>query len=140
MQRGLYRGFVIYVLLLLTATSVFAGAQTESDSPANAGDSRYVEYDADAFDAAADQTRVYFFHAGWCPSCRSLDRDINANLDRIPEGVILFKIDYDTSNDLKRRYGVTYQHTLVVVDADGELVHTWNGGDFDRLLDELEGI
>jgi thiol-disulfide isomerase/thioredoxin len=102
------------------------------------GESRYVDYSEAAFNAAEDQTRVYFFHAGWCPSCRALNRDINANVDRIPEDVVLFKIDYDSSTQLKTRYGVTYQHTLVVVDAEGKLVHKWTGGTFEDLLEELE--
>jgi thioredoxin 1 len=105
-----------------------------------AAPSRYVQYDEVAFNAAAGQTRVYFFHAGWCPSCRALERDINANLDRIPADVVLFKTDYDSNTALKRRYGVTYQHTLVVVDAEGELVSKWTGGDFNDILEQLAGI
>jgi hypothetical protein len=127
-------------LVLVSVAAVSAGAQSETDMVGDSEESRYVVYDEEAFNAAADQTRVHFFHAAWCPTCRTLDREINANLNRIPEGVVLFKTDYDASGELKRRYGVTYQHTLAVVDAEGELVHKWTGGNFDRLLEELEGI
>ena len=148
MQKNIYKGIAGFVLLLVGIVA-FAGAQQESSSAAgaeagaaaeNAAPSRYVLYDEVAFNAAAGQTRVYFFHAGWCPSCRALERDINANLDRIPADVVLFKTDYDSNTALKRRYGVTYQHTLVVVDAQGELVTKWTGGDFDDILEQLAGI
>jgi thioredoxin len=140
MQKQLYRGISGIVLVLLVGVVAFAGAQEEAPSTSGEESSQYVVYDEAAFEAAADQTRVYFFHAGWCPTCRSLDRDITRNLDRIPAEVVLFKTDYDSSTALKRRYGVTYQHTLVVVDAEGELVSKWTGGDFDNILEQLAEI
>jgi len=70
---------------------------------------------------------VLFFHASWCPSCRGLSSDIEENLSAIPEGVSILKVDYDTETELKKKYGVTYQHTLVQVDADGTLIKKWSG-------------
>jgi thiol-disulfide isomerase/thioredoxin len=140
MQKNLYRGVLGIVLGLLVGITAFAGAQEESSMDGGAMASGYVDYDEEAFGEAADQTRVYFFHAGWCPSCRALDRDITENVDRIPTDAVIFKTDYDSSRALKTRYGVTYQHTFVVVDAEGELVHRWTGGNFDDLLRELADL
>jgi thiol-disulfide isomerase/thioredoxin len=70
---------------------------------------------------------VLFFHASWCPSCRGLNTDIENNLKSIPEGVSILKVDYDKEVDLKKKYGVTYQHTLVQVDKDGNLIKKWSG-------------
>lgn len=70
---------------------------------------------------------VLFFHASWCPSCRSLNSDIEANMGSIPEGVSILKVDYDKETELKKKYGVTYQHTLVQVDKDGNLIKKWSG-------------
>jgi hypothetical protein len=36
-------------------------------------------------------------------------------------------VDYDNSDELKKKYGVTYQHTLVQVDKDGNLIKKWSG-------------
>ena len=36
-------------------------------------------------------------------------------------------VDYDKSAELKKKYEVTYQHTLVEVSADGSLVKKWSG-------------
>ncbi len=70
---------------------------------------------------------VLFFHASWCPSCRGLNADIEQHLSEIPEDVHIFKLDYDKEAELKKKYGVTTQHTLVQVAADGTLIKKWSG-------------
>lgn len=96
-------------------------------------DSRYVTYSKTAFDGARNKKRVLFFHAPWCPTCKPADVAFEKDATRIPENVILFKTDYDTSSDLKKKYGVTYQHTFVQVDASGNEVTKWNGGQLTEL-------
>lgn len=70
---------------------------------------------------------VLFFRASWCPTCKALDADIKTNLSKIPSSLTILDIDYDKSSDLKRKYGVTYQHTFVQVDKDGNLIKKWSG-------------
>ena len=70
---------------------------------------------------------VLFFHASWCPSCRGLNKNIEENLGAIPAELSILKLDYDTETELKKKYGVTFQHTLVQVDADGNLIKKWSG-------------
>ncbi len=77
--------------------------------------------------AAAKGDVVLFFRALWCPTCRTLDGDINANLKNIPTNLTILIVDYDNSTDLKKKYGVTYQHTLVQVDGNGTLMKKWMG-------------
>lgn len=74
----------------------------------------YVNYTAEAF-ADASGTRILFFHAPWCPQCRMLDDSIKAAI--IPDNTIIFKIDYDTNQTLRAKYGVTLQTTFVKVDS-----------------------
>ncbi len=97
-------------------------------SIAVAASKHYVEYTAKAFDEASTMKRVLFFAASWCPTCRGADKDFNANLDKIPADVVIFKTDYDTETALKTRYGITHQHTFVYVDAKGEPLKKWLGG------------
>lgn len=89
----------------------------------------YEVYDPTKIILAKNNDVVLFFHASWCPSCRSLDKDINQNLNNIPEGVLIMKVDYDKERDLKKKYGVTYQHTLVQVDENGNMISKWSGSD-----------
>ncbi len=70
---------------------------------------------------------VLYFHANWCPTCRALDADITSHLKDIPANLTILKVDYDNSVDLKKKYGVTYQHTMVEVDANGTLIKKWTG-------------
>lgn len=100
--------------------------------------SRYVTYSQAAFDAAAGKKRVLFFHAPWCPTCRPADAAFQKDSALIPESVVLFKTDYDTSTDLKKKYNVTYQHTFVQVDASGNAVTKWNGGQITELIANIK--
>jgi len=70
---------------------------------------------------------ILFFHADWCPSCRALESDIEANLSAIPDGVHILKVDYDNETDLKQQYGIVRQHTLVQVNSNGEEIQTLTG-------------
>ena len=64
---------------------------------------------------AEEMPTVLFFNASWCPTCREAREDFIAH-------------------ELQKKYGVTYQHTFVQIDTDGEALATWNGGGTDELL------
>lgn len=68
---------------------------------------------------------VYFFHATWCPTCRATEEAIAR--DGIPAGLTLVKVDFDRETDLRKKYGVTTQHTFVQVDASGAELAKWTG-------------
>lgn len=80
---------------------------------------QYVEYSEEAVNTT-DGRRVLFFHADWCPQCRALEADIKAN--DLPADMTIFEVDYDTETELKQRYGVTLQTTVVEVDENGNEV------------------
>ncbi len=87
----------------------------------------YTNYDPALVSQASDGSVVLFFHADWCPACRSADSNIQKNAGNIPDGISILKVDYDNSKDLKEKHGVTYQHTFVTVDANGNQLNKWNG-------------
>lgn len=98
-----------------------------SDEAMMAKPGTYEAYDASRLAMAADGKVVLFFRASWCPTCRALDADIKKNLSAIPADVTILDVDYDRYADLKKRYGITTQHTLVQVDADGKELGKWVG-------------
>lgn len=114
------------------ANEEIANTQTPNNTEVNG--SRYINYSQSAFDEANDKKRVYFFHATWCPTCKAANREFTDNPDKIPTDVILFKTDYDNEKELKKRYGITYQHTFVYVNEDGNEIKKWNGGAIDDLI------
>lgn len=79
--------------------------------------------------ASSDHAVVLFFRASWCPTCKAVDGDIKAHLSAIPANLTILDVDYDNSTELKQKYGVTYQHTFVEVDAKGNLIKKWSGSE-----------
>lgn len=94
----------------------------------------YLAYSQAAYDSSAAKKRVLFFHATWCPTCKAANLEFEANLGKIPEDVVLLKTDYDTENALKQKYGITYQHTFVLVDSEGNELKKWSGGGITQLI------
>ena len=116
---------------------------TIQDTPASKEESTptvgsYEAYSEDKIARAADGTVVLFFHAAWCPSCRALNSNIESNRSSIPTGVSILKTDYDSETELRQKYGVTTQHTLVQVDKDGNLIKKWSGGStLDSIISQI---
>ena len=82
-------------------------------------DQAAYEADAAAYHEAGDV--VLFFNASWCPTCQATVKSLDA--DGAPAGLTVVSVDYDNSAELRKRYGVTVQHTFVQVDGAGnELV------------------
>lgn len=79
----------------------------------------YVDYTDGAIEATPGD-KALFFHASWCPQCRALDEDLRAS--GAPDGLTVFKVDYDSRTDLRQKYGVTLQTTVVFVDDAGEAI------------------
>ncbi len=88
----------------------------------------YTAYSGDKVAKAESQPTVIFFHASWCPTCKAAEKSINENTDGLKSsGVQILKTDYDTSNDLKKKYGVTSQSTFIKVDKNGNLISKGQG-------------
>lgn len=99
----------------------------------------YEKYSSEKLAKANDGDVILFFKASWCPTCNALDSDIKSNLSSIPEGVTILELDYDTATELKKKYGVTIQHTLVQVDAEGNMITKWTGSPtLDSLVSKIQ--
>lgn len=106
--------------------------------------SRYILYSPASFETESEKRRVLYFYANWCPICRPADANLKANENRIPEDVVVIRVNYndsDTDQDEKKlaeKYGVTYQHTFVQIDQNANEVTKWNGGEIEELLDRIK--
>lgn len=99
----------------------------------------YQMYSPELLARAETGKVIIFFYATWCPSCRSLDRDIRGNINDVPSDVTILIADYDNSADLKQKYGITTQHSFVQVDAEGNELNKWFGHPtLELILEELK--
>ena len=111
-----------------------SGDEASGDEKASGGDKsggnssnasqpgQYVEYSPELV-AETPGDKLLFFHADWCSQCVSLEGDIEAS--GVPDGVTIFKVDYDSNQDLRQKYGVTIQTTMVKVDDNGDEIDSY---------------
>ena len=109
-----------------TQTTAVAPLDNTSSTQQSADAGAYVDYNPEKLATTTGQ-KVLFFHAPWCPQCRSIEKGITP--DEIPTGTTIFKVDYDSNQDLRKKYGVTLQTTFVVVDDSQNLVKKHVGYD-----------
>lgn len=108
--------------------------QTDSpSSPTTEIPGTYVDYTPDVI-AKTPGTKILFFHAPWCPQCRAIEADITSST--LPSNVSIIKVDYDSNQSLRQKYGVTIQTTLVRIDDQGNLVEKFVAYD-DPTLDSI---
>jgi len=116
----------------------------DEDRMMTSDQARYIEYSKKTLDEASDKRRVLYFYANWCPTCRPADANFKENASKIPEDVVLIKVNYNDSDtdqeekDLAQKYGITYQHTFVQMDAQGNKITAWNGGQINELLNNVK--
>lgn len=138
-------GFVLVaaVVLLLTGNNPMENFKVSNDeSPIEqieniVVEDKYVDYTTNYLAQYSGKTKILFFHANWCPTCKAAQEDILANIDQIPEDVVIIKTDYDTQTELKNKYGITYQHTYVITDDQGNELKKWNGGGVEEIINNL---
>jgi thiol-disulfide isomerase/thioredoxin len=87
----------------------------------------YDAYSPEKLALATNHKVVLFFKADWCPSCQIADQTINKEFASIPQNLAILKVSYDTELKLRKKYGVTIQHTFVQVDSQGNLITKWLG-------------
>ncbi|MEK7595359.1 MAG: thioredoxin domain-containing protein [Patescibacteria group bacterium] len=106
--------------------------------------SRYAMYSKEVLDGSATSRRVLFFYASWCPTCKPADVSFKEDESSIPEDVTVIRVNYndpETDQDeknLAKKYGITYQHTFVQIDEQGNELTKWNGGKITELLSNIK--
>jgi thioredoxin 1 len=134
-------GFALFNKKDTTKQSVITPTTEQAEQ---ANNTRYIEYSKAALDEASGNRRVLYFYASWCPTCRPADANFTAQVEQIPPDVTVLRVNYndpDTDQeekDLAQKYQITYQHTFVQIDTDGNEVTKWNGGQIEELLANIK--
>lgn len=131
----------IFSLILISACAPAPTIDTETETPmmeeetpseeANeVSEAAYLDYSPEVLSQslASDGQTLLFFHAGWCPTCRSAENEILDNPEELPADLSIIKIDYDSEDELKEQYDIATQHTFILVNSDGSEAKRWVGG------------
>lgn len=145
----LYIWLALVVVVILGFAVLITGSNKESqqsNSRASASEiveisPHYVEYsDVALAQASNDGRAVLFFWAPWCSTCNALDDELKEKSKELPTDVTILKVNFDTQKELKRKYQIIQQHTLVQIDKNGNEVTKWVGGNVDLIKQELKEI
>lgn len=101
-------------------------SSTEDSNVANGDYVTYKNYKSEA-KKYQDSRVVLFFNASWCSTCKIARDNFEANLKEIPADMAIVIVDFDNSTDLRKKYGVTLQHTFVHIDSQEEAIKKWSG-------------
>lgn len=127
-------------ILSTTEPTITTPEQPRASSQPESTTKKYItlaEYDSNQ-KGYENVKKVYFFHASWCPICRSIDEAITSNTNAIPDGVTIIKTDFDSSIDLRKKYGVTYQYTFVQIDNNGNETAQWTAATLEKALSGIK--
>lgn len=115
---------------------------TTETSLAGAG-AKYLPFEVGLLEEYLGTRRLLFFYASWCSTCRPVDAELTARIEELPADLTIIRVNYNDSDtteaekELAAKYVVTYQHTFVQIDQNGEVVAKWNGGGVDKIIENL---
>lgn len=132
-NRKIYLALAVLSLTLVATAALFISSKDDAENKTSNAANRsmnadqgpaassttkgsYQDYSEESL-ARATGTKLLFFHAPWCPQCFALDESIKAA--DLPDNVTIFKVDYDTNQALRKKYGITIQTTVVKLDEEG---------------------
>jgi thiol-disulfide isomerase/thioredoxin len=145
--------FILGLTTLLLASCASAGPVASNNEPDSsmsetpnasetstlaAGDFIPYESFVTSGDKYSDSKVVLFFNAVWCSTCLQARENIEASLGEIPENLAIVVVDFDDSIELRKKYGVTVQHTFIEIDSSGEPLGKWSGSvTVDQIVEQL---
>lgn len=129
-------GVLAFLLLTIGAT----GCTQQNSGPAKVvdafADERFIAY-ANSASVIGKEPVALFFHADWCGTCIALEKDINNNIDELPEDAKILKVNFDTETELKKEYGILMQSTFVLLDNNANVIEKLAAPTFDKLKEAI---
>jgi len=149
MKTKSFNTFIAISLVVIVGGFVFFkdefGRETANmaDAPKLLMDTlNYVDYSEANLENAKikGQPMLFFAATRWCQTCSELEKEIIERQTEIPSDMIILKVDYDNDKAMNAKWGVTSQHTLIVLDESGTEIKRWVGGNFDTMIKNINTI
>ncbi len=108
--------------------------------------SPYIVFNKTDYEKALASNKIIFldFFANWCPICREEAPNLKAGFDALQtDKVVGFRVNYnDTETDedekkLAQEFGITYQHTKVILKNGKEINKSLESWDKETFLKEI---
>ena len=70
------------------------------------------------------ENSLLFFFASWCGACQNKHGTLHRLYTQGSYPVATYRVNYDEVEDLKAKYGITTQDTVVLIDGEGNALET----------------
>ncbi len=109
----------------------------------------YLEFNQEDYEKALKENKVIllYFYASWCPICQAEQPETFAAFDELNnEKVVGFRVNYkDSDTDaaeiaLAQQFGITYQHTKVIIKDGERVLKAPDSWDKERYLTEINKL
>lgn len=113
------------------------------------GSSPYLDFKKSDYDKALAEGKIVFldFYANWCPICRAEAPELKAGFDSLTtDKVVGFRVNYNDSDtdadekSLASQFGVTYQHTKVILKSGQQALKDGNQWTRDTVVSEINKV
>lgn len=76
-----------------------------------------------------------YFKANWCLNCKLLEDELKEKW--FPDGIDIYEVDFDQAKDLRGKYSVNNQHTLLLLNNKEEEIWRDMSGSYDKVIETI---
>lgn len=77
-----------------------------------------------------------YFKANWCLNCKLLEDELKEK--GFPDGIDIYEVDFDQAKDLREKYSVNNQHTLILLNDKEEEIWRDMSWDYTKVIETIK--